>query len=296
MFPFASESKNPKLDIPGIVLNLFTPMFFAIPFASPVIVYLNLDPLFFIANREHLSSVWGILMRVFFSFVSILELALTLGTTHFTFITITLHCQWILTSLKSYIKPRGIRKQYTKTRSDQLVGFDTTETSRKHKMINATRILRSRDPAGSTEYDRFDDIQLYLIISYLFRVIRLYIDTSAVFTIGPGFWLDVICNYAAIKLYEETDIFLYVYFCLVAILAPCIIVGELPQAAKSYDNSNELLKHWKVANRKTYRRKYVTGLNTVGFSIGSFFIIKRGTFGTFMEELLNYTISSILTL
>jgi len=291
-----SKTKNKfqlHLDIMGIVLNLFGPVFLSFPFAGPIIVYLNYDPLYHIIPKDMVNTLWALLFRNFMITAAILELAMTLGMTHFTFLTLTMHCNWLLSGIRTYVKPN-------RNQIDNSSNFGKSESNNKLFKGKAWKKV-TRNIIGENRSSKYgiletlEDTSLYYVISYTFRVVREYMNTAIIFTIGPGFMIDVVCNYAAIMLHDDLPIFLYAYFCLIALVCPCIIIGELPQAGKSFDNSSELLRYWKGTARKSYRRKYVNGLNVVGYSVGDYFMIKRSTLGTFLDQLSNYTISAILT-
>jgi hypothetical protein len=146
-------------------------------------------------------------------------------------------------------------------------------------------------------FKRCDGIQLFALTSYFFTVMNQNIDIVILFTLFPGFILEVAMNFAVLALYGRIPLVLYIDACLVALVVPMVIVSELPQAGKSYESSVDVLHHWNAGtvSRKTLKFKRVRAYRAVGYTMGGLFTFKKGTTSTFAQAVMDYTINSVLS-
>lgn len=72
---------------------------------------------------------------------------------------------------------------------------------------------RFKDYKSSIQFGKLSgrsDLKIYYrVICVLFRVIREYSNTASVFMMGPGFVIDVTCDYVMVKLSGRISLFLY---------------------------------------------------------------------------------------
>lgn len=140
------------------------------------------------------------------------------------------------------------------------------------------------------------DTELYRVISVLFRVGREFTDSAALFVMGPGFFIDVTCNYVMVMKHEKVAILLYLLVALVGVVVHTIILVEVPQADDCHARSSSLIKHWKKTYTKKgkLRQKIVNSFRPVGIWVGSFFVMGRETLFLYVDEILKKTIDFIL--
>lgn len=190
--------------------------------------------------------------------------------THMCIIVVTLYSKTCLGYLKCYIPPLETPKR-TKTVKPKQSNFDFMDSL------------------------TWNCIELMI----LFRILRSYSDTTALFTIAPGFWVVVVCNYVLIKLGGRVPLLLYFTVAVFNITIPTIIFGELPQLGKSHTLSKNLIKYWKdtAEKKKSLRRRQVNSLQTVGcWRVGNIFVINEDTFAEYFQRILIHSADETLLL
>lgn len=146
-------------------------------------------------------------------------------------------------------------------------------------------------------------MQLYFLLTFLFKRFRQFFDPILCFGMGSGLLIEAIVNYSVIMLFGKMPMYLYIFAVLLAIITPSVIMALVPQGAASYLESRKLLSTWSWMSkggygskqwRKSLRFKYVRSLAPVMYGFGPFFCLKRGTITTYLDAILNYTITAIL--
>lgn len=142
------------------------------------------------------------------------------------------------------------------------------------------------------------DLQLYKILSVSSRICCQYSDTASVFIMGPGFFIDVACNYVVAMLYGKIPLLLYLLVAVVDIVAHTIIMVEVPQCSQLHSRSTDLIKYWKrgANKRRSIRQKSVNSFRPAGVRVGPFFAMTEETFFSYVHQILNKTVDFILLL
>lgn len=149
--------------------------------------------------------------------------------------------------------------------------------------LHDCRIKTEKQPSNQevNKLDGLSDLDMYVVLMVQCRLVREYVDISAVFIMAPGFAIMVTSNYVVIKLFEKIPLLLYLAISLLVLLVPVIVLGELPEAGKSHTHSVKLLKFWKgssATKRTPWGRRKVRSLHPIGYWVGPFFLIKQQTF------------------
>jgi hypothetical protein len=273
---FLLKRRRSRVDLLGLCLYLLPPAVYSFSFASFMFVYLQLDPLY---------AIWPdcpLLLRTCLVYFSIVEIVCAVATGHLVNIAAVLHTKELLQKLRWYKPKKG---------------------SKIKGIVNAKRATNGNSYVKLNISGLSSDVQLYYLLMFLFKRLRQYFDPILCFAMGTGLLIDMIANYAVVMLYGVIPMYLYFYAVLLAIIAPLIIMALVPQGAASDVESSKLLKVWmwkpSSANgskrwRKSMRFRYVRSLAPVMFGIGPFFCLRRGTLSTYLDTILNYTISAIL--
>lgn len=156
---------------------------------------------------------------------------------------------------------------------------------------------RPRNPTDPSKFDFLSDLQLYQIITLIYRVAS---STSIIIIpsiFGSGLFISVTSNYVVLMLYPKLPLLLYLSIVGLAAGALIIIAVELPQAGQAHTKSAGLMRYWKKSTgRKSLRRKTLEFFYPVEIWMGPFFILSRDTFFSFVQEILNKTVDFILLL
>lgn len=276
-------------DLFGLLFNALTLTFFSFIITVPtVLVLTGLDPLnFVLPPPPETSSILDSVMTLHFIFrvimctLVIAEIASTVGLAHISLVMLLLYSKMCINSIKFYRKPN----------SDVTVA---QRLSRWRKSKN-----NQMDETKPNLLLGLSDLDLYSILMVQFRLVRQYSDTAAVFIMGPGFLIDVIANYVAIMMFDKLPLLLYLAISMLAILAPILIMGELPQAGKSNTCSISLINHFRGGSSQKlspWKRRKVRSLHPTTIWIGSFFSVKRQTLSIYVDGILNYTVNAIMLL
>lgn len=267
-----SLNQDPKWyrDPFGLILNALVFAFLSfIGLLPTMLCYTGLDPANFVFP-ETLPVSRG-LIRFIICTLIITEIVSNLCLSHVTLLMLTLHCNANLRLLKFYRRPEQEQEQ----------------VNRKWRKVSNT-----------AKFQTLSDLQLYQVLETTYRVLRQYTDTAALFIMGPGFFIDVLANYVVIMMYGKIPLLLYALISLIAVVVPMIVMGELPIAGKSNELSGELIRDWRLrsgSKRRSDRVKTLASLHPVGFWIGRYFLIRRQTLGTYVDGILNYTVTTILS-
>jgi hypothetical protein len=312
------RNARPRLDIEGLLMSLMGPSILFISFVSIIFVFLDYDPSLqlFPSSIAHHPGI--IILRLIMNFWMLLDSMTNLGVAHLTITTLILHTKSIFRHLPTYRKPTNIERE--RPWLERIVDMAQNASAAKAAHGDLSTVDRSVETKGAgvdtdgvsrfqsaeTEdaedstlrvFKRCNGIQLFVLTSYFFTVMNKNLDIVLLFTLFPGFILDVALNFAVLALYGRIPLVLYIYACLVAVIVPTIIVSELPQAGKSYESSVDVLHHWKagMVSRKTLKFKRVRAYRAVGYTMGGFFTFKQGTTSTFAQAVMDYTINSVLS-
>jgi hypothetical protein len=313
-----------RLDIEGLLMSLMGPSILFISSVSIIFVLLDYDPSLqlFPSSIAHHPGI--IILRLIMNFWMLLDSMTNLGVAHLTITTLILHTKSIFRHLPTYRKPTNIERERpwlerivdmaqnasaakaahgdlsTVDRSVEIKGAAaeaSIEKDDRGHSHNQSAEAEDAEDATLRVFKRCNGIQLFVLTSYFFTVMNKNLDIVLLFTLFPGFILDVALNFAVVALYGRIPLVLYIYACLVAVIVPTIIVSELPQAGKSYESSVDVLHHWKagMVSRKTLKFKRVRAYRAVGYTMGGFFTFKQGTTSTFAQAVMDYTINSVLS-
>jgi hypothetical protein len=254
-------------------MNLLGPTILFCSLASFMHVFLEMDSIQIFIPPSYLNHPGVILLRIAVQGMALLDWVVTVAQTHLVLITLILHTKSIFVEL-------AVLKRKVSAKINEQSG-----SSKKGQKC------KSRIFTG------MDDMQLYSLANYFFTVVNQNLSFSVVFILGPGLALDVSTNYMVLQMYEGFPIYLYVVACLMGTVGLTIMAYELPKAGETYETSCELLHGWKekCPSRRTLRNKRVMSFRPIGYTSGGWFTFKRDTVTTVAEQLMDYTINSILT-
>lgn len=154
------------------------------------------------------------------------------------------------------------------------------------------------DNEKTNKFQAMSDLQLYRTVSVASEIARGYGDIASVFIMGPGFFIDVTCNYVVVMLLGKIPLLRYLLIAVVDIVTHIIIMVEVPQAGQCDYRSTNLIQYWKhsTTKRKSVRRKTINSFCPVGIRVGSFFAMSRETLFSYVHQILVKTVDFILLL
>jgi len=139
-------------------------------------------------------------------------------------------------------------------------------------------------------------MKLYSVILVIMSKIRQFADYVAVSIMGNGLLIDVMANYVVIKMYGRVPFLLYLSIGIIAILVPIIMMAELPAAALTLVASEEVIHTFnKRMSRSKLQRKIVNSLMPAKIVVGLFFKVGKSTTATYVNIILSYTITAIIS-
>jgi hypothetical protein len=250
-------------------MNLLGPTILFCSLASFMHVFLEMDSIQIFIPAKYMNQVGVILLRVAMQGMALLDWVVTIAQTHLVLISLILHTKSIFVELAVF----------------------------KQKISEQSGSSKKGQKCKASIFTGLDDMQLYSLAHYFFRVVNQNLSFSLVFILGPGLALDVSTNYMILQMYEGFPIYLYVVACLMGTVGLTIMAYELPKTGESYEASCELLHGWKgkCRSRRTLRYKRVMSFRPIGYTSGGWFTFKRDTVTTVAEQLMDYTINSILS-
>jgi hypothetical protein len=236
-------------------------------------VFLEMDSIQIFIPPSYLYHPGVILLRIAVQGMASLDLVNTFAQTHLVFISLILHTKSIFVELAIF-KGKASAK------------------------INEQSGSKKGQKCKGGIFTGMDDIQLYSLANYFFTVVNQELSFNLVFILGPGLALDVSTIYMVLQMYEEFPIYLYVVACLMGTVGLTILAYEIPKTGESYEASCELLQGWKgkCRSRRSLRYKRVMSFRPIGYTAGGCFTFKRETVTTVAEQLMDYTINSILSI
>jgi hypothetical protein len=254
-------------------MNLLGPCVLFMSVASCMHVFLEMDSIQIFIPPSYLYQPGVILLRIAVQGMALLDWVVTVAQTHLVLISLILHTKSIFLEL-AVLKGKGSAK------------------------INEQSGSKMGQKCKAGIFTGMEDMQLYSLANYFFTVVNQDLSFSLVFILGPGAALDVAINYMVLQMYEEFPMYLYVVACLMGIVATTVLAYELPRAGQSYEASVELLHGWrgKCRSRRNLRCKRVMSFRPIGYTSGGWFTFKRDTVTTVAEQLMDYTINSILSI
>jgi hypothetical protein len=260
------------LDTTEFLMNFLGPTITVISLASFMHVFLEMDSIQLFIPTSYLNQPVVILLRIAVQYMAELDWCANLSLMHLVFITVILHTKSIFREL-ALLKARKVSWNV----NEELSG--------------------SKKAQKSMGFVEMNDLQLYSLANYCFNVANKSLDFTFAFILAPGCGMFVTANYMILMMYEEFPFYLYVLVCLLEAVSFTEMAYELPRAGKTYEASCELLHGWKVncPSRKSLRYKRVMSFRPVGFTAGGFFTFKLGTVTTVAEQVMDFTISAILS-
>jgi len=263
------DSSEKKQDVFGTIVMVVSIQFLVISMFLPIFLIAGeLDPLYVLFNFYEMHHSVKILCRVLLIFVPVVNFVIFLGSLHLSVI------------LLLYISKHTIRslKQFDKLDKFQMEFCSNSKMHRVHSGVFGKKI------------------RLYSVVVIIISKIRQYLDSGAVSMMGNGLLIDVMVNYVIIKMYGRIPLFLYLSIAVIAILVPIVIMAELPEAGQTLVSSTDVIKLFKGKfSRSKLHRKIVHSLIPAKIVIGPFFKVDKGTTATYVNTILSFTVTTILS-
>lgn len=176
------------------------------------------------------------------------------------------------------------------------VGFLKFYMTQAQKNRNPVKGNRSKLKENDDQFLAMTDLQLYRSITVANQRVRQYTDTAAGFIMGPGFFIDVTCNYVVVMLVGNIPLLFYLIIAVLDIVVHTLIVMEVPQAGDVHYVSTNLLKYWKLGDhkRRLMRQNAVNSFRPAGVGVGHFFVVKKETLFSYVHEIMIKMVDSIL--
>lgn len=263
-------------DLYGLMFHelLFTFLGFVI-FAPLLLCVAGVDPPSFIIPKPNgiLQKGLHLIVRMSICSLAVNRMA-TAFTAHIIIITLMLHENACIDYLKTY-KPNKTG------RSTQPESGDMWINGKKRSQFH-----------GKT------DLELYQIIHLMSKITKEYSHVTAMLTMGPGFFMSIMCNYVVVMLHGKIPFLLYQIIGGFAIGVVATMMLEMPLSGKKHSTSKNLINYWKgmAQNRRAIRYKSVHSLQPRGLWVGPFFVIEKETFSDYFHGVICKTIDAILML
>jgi len=242
-----------------IAISLFLPMFLIVG---------QLDPLYVLLNSYEMHPTIKLIIRVVFTFIPVMNFVIFLGSMHLGVILLLHISKHTIRSLRKFESVYQV-----------LMDF---KSNSKRSHVHSQFLRKS--------------IKHYSIIVVIISKIRQFLDFGAVSIMGNGLLIDVLANYVVIRIYGRIPLFLYLAIAIIALLVPIVMMAELPEAAQTLVSSTEVIRFFKGrVSQSRLQRKIVNSLIPAKIVVGPFFNVNKGTTATYVNTILNYTITAILS-
>ncbi|CAL8136328.1 unnamed protein product [Orchesella dallaii] len=133
--------------------------------------------------------------------------------------------------------------------------------------------------------------QLFILMTSCNYAARLFFPLFAFL----GISVCVAMNYAVIMLYEEMDLYLYLFVCFIDTVCFVLIYFYCYHGAMPLVLSTRLIEFWKAKKMGKEEMKSARAMLPIACMLGNFFSAKRDTFLDIMSNILDYTVSFIVS-
>ncbi|OXA47694.1 hypothetical protein Fcan01_17752 [Folsomia candida] len=166
-----------------------------------------------------------------------------------------------------------------------------------HKLESRAFLIRFYRSKADLQMRKYRELALVL------KLVDGVVVPAAAILMGLGLLLSVVFNFVTIKLYSVIPMPLYLYFPSVSVLIPVIIEALLPFGISLNVKAVQLRNKWDRQLERCGDRKYVRRILRaikpfcINCGVAGYNVLKlvKGTKVWFYEQLLNYTISALLT-
>lgn len=159
-------------------------------------------------------------------------------------------------------------------------------------------VLHDNPSSLSTKLHTLSELEMYRTICIVYRIASYAATRTTATLMGPGLFIQVTCNYVVVMLYDKIPLFLYLSIVILAISVIILIMIEVPQAGRGHSKAKDVLKYWRktIPRRKGLRQKVLDSFRPVEICIGSFAIMNKDTFFSYVQQILSTTVDFVLLL
>ncbi|CAL8097810.1 unnamed protein product [Orchesella dallaii] len=132
---------------------------------------------------------------------------------------------------------------------------------------------------------------LYILMASSNANVRVFIPGMA----AVGMALCVVCNYIILTMYDKEYFQLFAAFgAIVLLCAGWLIAFFCHHASLPLIYTEATIQHWKQILSSNLARRKLRTMRTIGFTLGPFFMAKRGTALDMLNTIIDTTISVVL--
>lgn len=145
--------------------------------------------------------------------------------------------------------------------------------------------------------------EFYTCVIIVVTLATFFAPTIAVMMF-MGFSTTVMFNFISLKMYDIVPMPIFLFFPTFAIIIPTLAMVMIPMSIAVYEDTRELRNKWKyllaISTDKGYVARKIRATKEIGIDVGflahNFFVCKKSTQYTFLEAMVCYTISALLSI